>query len=227
MNSLNNNIISCNNSLAYRNLRRSPKCKSTRYRSGDYAPSPNALPSKNTLHQAPIVVSYNTALSWFMITNNLIDSVLHLYQCVASTIRLSRWQRRRLRCKCRRRKRRVVTTSSRYSSSYSILTTATTTSNQKWCIIFHRCIEYITDTFFTLVGEHVPCGDNGSVLCANVGCERGHSIHIYWMVTSERERSGRMVVLAHRMPHMFNKLCHAMNTYRLPHSASRAARTSE
>lgn len=63
MNSLNNNIISCNNSLAYRNLRRSPKCKSTRYRSGDYAPSPNALPSKNTLHQAPIVVSYNTALS--------------------------------------------------------------------------------------------------------------------------------------------------------------------
>lgn len=42
-------------------------------------------------------------------------------------------------------------------------------------MIFHRRFEYITDTRFTLVGENIPSGYNGSVFCTDVGREGCHS----------------------------------------------------
>ena len=72
-----------------------------------------------------------------------------------SSIRLSRWQGW---FPCRWRNPRAATT------------------DHKGCIIFHRRFEYITNTFLTLVGEHIPSGDYGSILRADVGCEGCHSL---------------------------------------------------
>lgn len=88
-----------------------------------------------------------------------------LFACVpASSIRLSRWQGW---FPCRWRNPRAATT------------------DHKGCIIFHRRFEYITNTFLTLVGEHIPSGDYGSILRADVGCKGCHSIFSRWMVMRE------------------------------------------
>ena len=113
------------------------------------------------------------------------------FSCLSplSTIRLSRWKRNGCWCRCRWRNPHTTTptaTTTQTPIRYPSTTATRSITDQEWCIIFHSRFEYITDTCFALVGDHIPSGYNGSVFRTDVGCEGCHSSIEFWMATMSK-----------------------------------------